>query len=259
MRFLFIGDIIGSVGIKLISRQLGKIKEDLSIDFTIANAENSSNGRGVSAKSYYELKSCGIDVMTSGNHIWDNKETIDEIDSFDDLVRPANYPPGVPGIGFVELSYNGTKITIVNLLGRVFMPPIDCPFRKFDEIYNEVNGSIILVDIHAEATSEKSAFASYVDGRASTVIGTHTHVQTNDDRVLKNGTLYITDVGMCGALDSIIGVKTEGPIERFLRGVPKRFEVEKRGVMMLNGLFFDIDDNSQKIKEFKKINYLYNV
>ena len=258
MRFLFIGDIIGNPGIKLISRQIGEIKEDLSIDFTIANAENSANGRGVSAKTYYELKSCGIDVMTSGNHVWDIKDSIDEIDMLDDLVRPANYPPGVPGKGFLELSCNDLNITVINLLGRVFMPHVDCPFRKFDEIYNELEESIILVDIHAEATSEKVAFASYVDGRASVVMGTHTHVQTNDDRILNGGTLFITDVGMCGALDSIIGVKKEAPIERFLTGMPRRFEVAKSGTMMLNGFLFDIDDKYKNIKEFKKINYLYN-
>ncbi|KAA0257006.1 TIGR00282 family metallophosphoesterase [Deferribacter autotrophicus] len=253
MNILFIGDLIGRAGRKVVSALLDSIKYEYGIDLVIANGENSAGGFGINEKIYKELRNKGIDIITTGNHIWDKKETANQLDEMEYLIRPANYPEGVPGAGFITVTVGDMEITVINLMGRVFMPLSDCPFRVFDEIYDKVSKTVVLVDFHAEATSEKNAFGLYVDGRAAAVIGTHTHVQTNDDRLLPKGTFYISDVGMCGALDSVIGMEKNAPINRFLTGIPSKFEVEKKGKMVFNAVVFYIDKDTKKVRDFKKI------
>lgn len=254
---LFIGDIVGRAGRKVVKKALPQLKDEFDIDLTIANIENASNGFGVTLNVYKELKDSGIDFFTSGNHIWDKKEILDYITSFDRLIRPANYPEGVPGRGFVTIEVKGLKFILINLMGRVFMPLSDCPFKKFDEIVSKYEDCLPIVDFHAEATSEKQAFAYFVDKRAVAVLGTHTHVQTNDDRILAGGTFYISDVGMCGALNSCIGVEKEHSIKRFLTSMPVKFDVEKKGELLLSAVLFSIDRLLKKVVNFKKIYNIY--
>jgi metallophosphoesterase (TIGR00282 family) len=248
VKFLFIGDIVGRGGRKVFSTLIPKLKEEYKIDILIANAENSANGFGITEKVYKELIK-NADILTTGNHIWDQKNTLENISEYEFLIRPANYPPETPGQPYKEIK---PDIIIYNLMGRVFMPTLDCPFRTFDNFYKYNKDKVIIVDFHAEATSEKQAFAHYVDGRATAVIGTHTHVQTNDDRILPKGTLYISDVGMCGAIDSVIGMKKDAALKRLIHGLPAKLEVEKKGKMMLNALFFEIN-TKKEIIEFKKV------
>lgn len=251
MRILHIGDIIGRTGRKAVKTFLPDVRRDYRPDIIVANAENASGGFGITYAVYEELLRLDIDIMTTGNHIWDNRETEMSIHKMDRLIRPANLPPGAPGKGMITIEKNGEKFTVINLIGRVFMGLSDCPFRKFDELVSQAEG-FIMVDFHAEASSEKSAFGFYADGRAGTIVGTHTHVQTADERVLPKGSLFQTDVGMCGALNSVIGMEKDAPIERFIKGVPRKFEVENRGKMMFNALFFDCNDN-REIVEFKRL------
>ncbi|MGA1861373.1 TIGR00282 family metallophosphoesterase [Deferribacter thermophilus] len=253
MNILFVGDIVGRAGRRVFARFIDEIKYKYGLDLVIVNGENSAGGFGINDKIYKELKSKGADIITSGNHIWDKKEIIPDLNKYEYLIKPANYPDETPGNGYITVVVGSTEVTILNLIGRVFMPPVDCPFKKFDEIYKKVKDTVIIVDFHAEATSEKSAFGLYVDGRAAVVVGTHTHVQTNDDRILPQGTLYITDVGMCGALDSVIGMKKEAPLKRFLTGIPQKYDVENKGKLVFNALFFSIDEKTQKVDKFEKI------
>jgi len=253
MRILFIGDIVGSAGRKITQTHLPLLKEDFQIDFTIVNCENSAAGFGVTAKIGEELFQAGADVLTSGNHIWDRREAYDFLNSEPRMLRPANYPPGVPGHGFWKGTVKETPFAVLNLQGRIFMLPIDCPFRMFDALQRaELAGCIIFVDFHAEATSEKLAFASYVDGRASAVVGTHTHVTTADERVQTGGTAYITDVGMTGASDSIIGMQKEGSIERFLMQIPRKYETAE-GCPKLSGVVIDVDESSGRARSIQRI------
>ncbi len=249
MKFLFVGDVVGRSGRKILSLKLPKLKAEYNVDVVIVNGENSANGFGITEKVYKELLKSGADIITTGNHIWDKKETIANIEKYENLIRPANYPPNTPGNYYIEYE----DFVVFNLLGRVFMHLMDCPFRAFDEFYERFKNKDIIVDFHAEATSEKMAFANYADGRAKVVIGTHTHVQTNDDRILPKGTLYISDVGMCGAVDSVIGMKTETALKRFITGLPSKLEVEKKGKIMLNALFFEIEDTNHNIIDFEKV------
>jgi metallophosphoesterase (TIGR00282 family) len=251
VRVLHIGDIVGRTGRKAVTTFLPDIRKEYKPDIIIANVENASGGFGITYATYEEFRKLDVDIMTTGNHIWDNRETEVSIHKMDTLIRPANLHPDVPGKGFITIEKNGEKFTAVNLIGRVFMALSDCPFRKFDSIYDELEG-FIFVDFHGEATSEKAAFAFHADGKAGCVVGTHTHVQTNDERVLPKGTLFQTDVGMCGSLNSVIGMAKEAPIERFIKGMPRKFEVEKRGKMLFNALFFEYDENL-KVIDFSKI------
>jgi len=256
VNILFIGDIVGRGGRKTVKSAISRLKEELSLDLIIANAENSASGFGITLNVYKELLGFGIDICTSGNHIYDKKEIVDYLDKLDRLIRPANFPSKAPGKGFVVVEKKGVKFLIVNLLGRVFMPLSDCPFQAFENILSEYSDCLPIVDFHAEATSEKNAFAYNFDGKALAVIGTHTHVQTNDDRLLPNGTFYITDVGMCGALDSCIGIVKENSIEKFLTSIPVKFDVEKKGKMLFNAVLFSVDIDTKKIVKFEKI---YNI
>ncbi|WP_457639447.1 TIGR00282 family metallophosphoesterase [Persephonella sp.] len=252
MRFLCIGDVIGRTGRNALKRFLPEVKQQYKPDFIVLNGENAAGGFGITKKVFDELLSMEIDVITSGNHIYDKKEIVQFIDSEPRLLRPANYPPEALGRGYGIYEKNGKKVAVINLMGRAFMGiPLDCPFRKFDEIYEEVKNSVdyIVVDFHAEATSEKTAFGFYVDGRADVVFGTHSHVATADEMVLPKGTAYITDIGLTGPKYSVIGMKPEEPIKKFLTGMPVKYEVAK-GAVLFQALF--VEKSSEKI-DIKRI------
>ncbi|TCK06666.1 TIGR00282 family metallophosphoesterase [Phorcysia thermohydrogeniphila] len=254
MRIAFIGDIVGRPGRKAVHSWLEENRK--RIDLCIANGENAAGGFGLTEKITKNLLSYGVDVITGGNHTFDKKEIYQFIDKYP-ILRPANYPEGIPGKGFTLLEVCGKKVLIVNLMGRVFMECLDNPFRKFDQIYEENPADIVIVDFHAEASSEKQAFGLYVDGRATVVCGTHTHVQTADLRKLPKGTLYITDVGMCGAVDTVIGMGKEEGVDRFLRQLPVRFKVpEKPSLIQFCGVIFEVDD-SNKVVNYERIYEVY--
>ena len=226
-----------------------------AIDLTIANAENSSGGMGVDLKSAKELLAAGVQVLTSGNHIWKKKEIYPFLDEQDTLIRPANFPAGAPGKGWCIWQQNDWRALIINLQGRVFMPNhVDDPFRCVDEILRK-HGSqsrIVIVDMHAEATSEKYAMGWYLDGRASVVFGTHTHVQTADERILPAGTAYITDLGLCGAFDSVIGMEKDPVIRGFITQLPRQFEVAQDNVV-LQGVIVEINEENGRAKTIRRI------
>ncbi len=251
MRILFIGDIVGAQGRRMVLEHLPRLLDEYAIDFTIANGENCSGGFGLNQKNFRELVDCGIDAFTMGNHMWDNRDIYNFIDHEERLVRPANFPPSLPGRGWQQYQVAGQKLIVANVVGRVFMTAFDCPFRTMDAILQEnaVEDVAIFVDIHAEATSEKMALGWYLDGRVASVVGTHTHIQTNDARILPRGTGYLTDAGMTGPRDSILGVEREIIIGRFLTGVSPRFEVAS-GDLQFNGVIFDIgpDHKTQKME-----------
>ncbi len=253
LRILFIGDVVGRQGRKIVAELLPKLKSEFEIDFTIANCENAAGGFGVTMKIIEELKEAGVDVMTSGNHIWDRHEIISYLDSIPIILRPLNYPEGVPGRGrgIYEVR-DGIKVCVVNLMGRVFMRAIDCPFKAVDDLLKHVGPMITIVDMHAEATSEKIAMGWYLDGRVTAVIGSHTHVQTADERVLPGGTAYITDAGMTGAVDSVIGIEKEAIIKRFLTGIPTRFEAATEDVWLM-GVVVAVDPTSGKAISIQRI------
>ena len=240
-----LGDIVGRSGRKIIHDLLKEIKDEYKADFIIANGENGAGGNGLTPKIAEELFESGINVLTSGNHIWDKKEIIEFIDEEKRLIRPANYPPGTPGSGWTVLEVNKEcKVGVINISGRVFLDALDCPFRAIDEILPKIKSytPVIIIDFHAEATSEKEAFGWYVDGLASAVCGTHTHVQTSDARVLPQGTGYITDVGMSGARDGILGIQREPVIQKFITQMPVRFEVAS-GVLQIEGVYLEVDES----------------
>jgi len=232
MNILFIGDIFGRPGRTIVKERLPELVRQHSADLIIANCENAAAGFGITPPLAEELFDLGIDVMTTGNHVWDKREIIEYFQMADGnphsparrLLRPANLAAGLPGWGVYEGAKNGVAYAVVNLQGRVFMGSSDDPYRYADSLLEKIKAKVVLVDFHAEATSEKTAFGWYVDGRVTAVIGTHTHVPTADEAILTKGTAYITDVGMTGPYDSVIGVKKELVIERFLTGMPARFE-----------------------------------
>jgi 2',3'-cyclic-nucleotide 2'-phosphodiesterase len=255
MKILFIGDIVGKPGRLAVKELLPPLIEDRRIDLVIANCENAAAGFGVTRDIVEELYDSRIDVLTSGNHIWDKKEIIEFVSDYETLLRPANYPAKVPGIGSVVMpAASGEYIGVLNLAGRIFMQPIDCPFvtakSKIAELRKKTK--VIIVDIHAEATSEKKALGWYLDGEVSAVLGTHTHVQTADEEILPQGTAYLSDVGMTGPFDSVIGVKKEAVIERFLTMVPNKFEVAK-GDVRLQGALLDINVKTGKANSIERI------
>lgn len=255
MKILFIGDIIGKPGRKIVKRLLSELKQEHSPDFILANGENLAHGSGITRSTYDEMVFAGIDAFTSGNHIWEKKEFIKEIDFCDRIVRPANYPPEVPGRDYLITEKDNLKVGIICVAGRVFMKPLDCPFRIVEPLIKKISGQtpIILVDIHAEATSEKMAFGFFLDGRVSAVLGTHTHVQTADERILPQGSGYITDVGMVGAHNSIIGVQKEPILNRYLTLMPTSYEPEEKGHGLFNAVLLTIDPASGKCEAIKRI------
>jgi metallophosphoesterase (TIGR00282 family) len=239
---LTVGDIVGRPGRDVLKDRLQGIIDTRRADLVIANGENSAGGKSITPDILRELLSIGVDVVTTGNHVWDNKEVLKILDSEPALLRPANYPDGVKGHGWHIVDRKGIRICVINLQGRLFMEPIDCPFRKFDALYDELKdrADIFMVDFHAEATSEKRAFGWHVDGRASAVFGTHTHVQTADEEILPGGTGYITDIGMTGSFNSVIGITKEYSVQRFLTFTRVKFEVAE-GNRKINAALFEID------------------
>ncbi len=246
MKVLFIGDIVGKAGRRALREGLPRLSEQFEIDFIIANGENAAGGFGITRTVGEEILSLNVDVLTSGNHIWDKKEAVEYIARENRLLRPANYPENTPGYGSIVVTLpSGEKIAVLNISGRVFMTYVDCPFKVVKREIRKLKeeSRIIIVDFHAEATSEKSAFGWYIDGEVSAVIGTHTHVQTADETILPRGTAFLTDVGMTGPINSIIGIKREQIVEKFLTYMPVRFETAK-GISMLSAVLIDIDSES---------------
>jgi len=246
MKILFIGDIVGKPGRRAVQALVPEIIERHLVEFVIANCENAAAGFGVTRDVVEELYEYRIDVLTSGNHIWDKKEINEFVEDYESLIRPANYPEGTPGRGSVVLPCSsGAHVGVINLMGRVFMRPLDCPFRTAQREADRLKqrARIVIVDMHAEATSEKQALGWFLDGKVSAVLGTHTHVQTADEKVLPEGTAYITDVGMTGSFNSVIGMRKDAILERFLTQIPNKFEVAK-GDVQLQGVILDVDEKS---------------
>lgn len=246
MKILFIGDVVGKPGRQALAALLRKVQEAHRVDLTVANGENAAGGFGITPETGADLLRLGVDVITSGNHIWDKKEVLGYIPKENRLLRPLNYPPGAPGYGSVVVTArDGTKVAVLNASGRVFMNDFDCPFRatlaEIEALAGEAR--VRVVDFHAEATSEKIAFGRFLDGRVSAVVGTHTHVQTADERVLPGGTAYISDLGMTGPSESVIGVEADIVVRKFLTGMPERFETAK-GPAQLQGAVVEIDPGS---------------
>ena len=257
IRLLFIGDIVGRPGRELVRRGIQSLVARHDVDLVIANVENAAAGFGITPDIAVELLEAGVQVMTGGNHIWDKKEILPYIGGEPRLIRPANFPVGTPGRGvYVAQSRLGTPVAVINLMGRVFMTAIDDPFRvaeaEIDAVRQEAR--VIFVDFHAEATSEKIAMGWHLDGRATAVVGTHTHVQTADERVLPRGTAYITDVGMTGPHDSVIGVERAAIIARFLTGRPQRFETATENPR-LNGVVVTADETTGRAETIERISY----
>jgi metallophosphoesterase (TIGR00282 family) len=255
MKILFIGDIVGKPGRQAIEGLLEKIIADYEIDFTIANGENAAGGMGMTPSIAIDILNQRVDVLTSGNHIWAKKEIVPFLHEESRILRPANYPPQVPGRGArVFTSSSGGKVGVLNLEGRVFMKNLDCPFRvgekEIEILRQETN--MIIVDFHAEATSEKMAMGWFLDGKVSAVLGTHTHIQTSDERILNEGTAYITDVGMAGPLNSVIGIRKQVALERFLTQIPWKFDVATDEVE-LQGVVVEVDRETGESKDIKRI------
>ncbi len=255
MKLLFIGDIIGKGGRRAVRELLPGIIAQHDVDLVIANGENAAGGFGLTRKVVEELLAADVDLITSGNHIWDKKDIYECLDNGMPLIRPGNYPPEAPGKGLFTLeTAGGEKLSVINASGRVFMESLDCPFRYLEkevEVAGEASAAI-LVDFHAEATSEKQAICKFLDGRVSAIVGTHTHVQTADEKVTRHGTGYITDAGMTGGTDSVIGMKAEGPLARFLTGQPVKFEVAM-GDIELQGVLIEINGSDGKCHSIERV------
>jgi len=255
MKVIIIGDVVGKPGRQILRESLRQLKAQHEAEFVVANVENAADGAGVVPKVGDEILSAGVDVMTSGNHIYDKKEVIAYIENQPRLLRPANYAAETPGRGLWMGSTDaGTPVAVVNVQGRIFMPPTDCPFRTADRLLAEISGRarVIIIDHHAEATSEKQAMGRYLDGRVSVVVGTHTHVQTADEQIFAGGTAYITDLGMTGPYDSIIGVQSHLVINRFLRGMPTRFVTATEDAKLC-GVVVEIDERTGKSLSIERL------
>jgi metallophosphoesterase (TIGR00282 family) len=254
MNILMVGDVFGEPGRAALAKHLPRLRQQHAIDFCVVNIENAANGFGVTPQIARQALEQGADVLTSGNHIWDKKEIVEYISKENLLLRPANFPAGTPGSGTITIKAGPHKVAVLNLMGRVFMHPIDCPFRKADEIVPELRREtpIVLVDMHAEATSESVAMGWYLDGRVSAVVGTHRHVQTADERVLPGGTAYITDLGMTGPTDGVIGVDRDIILQRFLTQMPVRFEPAK-GPAALHGVVIVVDPETGRASDIRRL------
>ncbi len=250
VRILFIGDIIGKPGRQAVSRLLPGLRHEYDVDLVVANGENAAGGFGLTLETAQEILRSGADVITSGGHIWDRKEMIPHLDEGLPILRPLNYPPGVPGIGYQQMG----KVLVVNLMGRVFIGTIDCPFRAMDALLDSLDQQprVVVVDFHAEATSEKEAPGWFLDGRVSTVVGTHTHVATADARILPKGTAYVTDLGMVGPINSIIGSRPEDVLPRFLYQMPTRLNIAD-GPVRFNSVLVEVDVESGRATSIQRI------
>jgi metallophosphoesterase (TIGR00282 family) len=251
MKVLCIGDVVGKPGRRALAGLVPGLRRELGIDLVVANGENAAAGRGLTSATANEIFAARVDVITSGNHIWQEKEIIPHLDGDLPILRPANYPPGVPGRGICCVG----GLTVVNLMGRTFMYEIDDPFRCADRLLGGVPpGTPIIVDMHGEATSEKIAMGWYLDGRVSAVVGTHTHVPTADQRLLPKGTAFVCDLGMCGPKDSIIGVEAEPVLRKFLTGMPARFNVaEKSRAVVLNSVLIEIEEATGRARSIERV------
>lgn len=253
MKILAVGDLVGETGVEKLKRTLPNLQEAEHIDFIIINGENAASGMGMTSKIYNELNRLNIDVITMGNHTWGKKDIFTFIED-KKIIRPANYSKGCPGKGYTVINKLGKRILVVNLIGRTDMGVLsDNPFTCIDNIINTVKADIIILDFHAEATAEKIAMGYFVDGRITAMFGTHTHVQTADEKILEKGTGYITDVGMTGPEKSVIGMDVEASLKRFVTSLPEKYKLAE-GKCMLNGVIFDIDDETNKVKKIFRIN-----
>jgi metallophosphoesterase (TIGR00282 family) len=255
LRILFIGDVVGSLGRETITEYLPKLKKKYQPQVTIANGENAAAGRGITGKIYKKFLQDGVDVVTLGNHTWDNREIFEFINEAKKMIRPANFPEGTPGQGIVYVKVNQLELAVINLQARSFMADLDDPFRKAEQLVAEARKRtpLIFVDFHGETTSEKQAMGWFLDGKVSAVIGTHTHVQTNDRRILPKGTAYLSDVGMTGPYDGILGMKKEAVLEKFWTALPQRFEVVEKGRSILSACFIELDDQTGRAKDIQLI------
>lgn len=259
MNILFFGDIVGKVGRTTIYKYIEQLKTKYNIDFVIANAENATHGKGLSLKHYQELSSFGINCMTMGNHYFRVNEIITENDKYVNMIRPLNLHPSIKGKGSKEFIVKGKKVRVTNLMGRSFMTGTDLnPFDSLNELINSTSSDIHIVDMHAETTSEKLAIAYAFDGKITAVLGTHTHVQTNDDKILKNGTGVICDVGMNGLYDSILGVEPLEVVKKTWYQDVEKFKIPETGIGQINAIVLFIDDNSNKLTKMEKINFIDN-
>ena len=260
IKVLFIGDIVGRPGRNAVKHFLDDLRSDekLDYDFIIANVENASHGFGLTEKKHNDLAACGINCFTSGNHIWDKKDIFSYIDKSDRLIRPLNYPKGTYGVGYRIFDIKNTKIAVMNFLGRTFMTPVDSPWEILEKEIGQIKeqAPVVIVDFHAEATAEKICFAKFCsEHKVSAVMGTHTHVQTADEKILNDYTAYITDAGFCGAYDSVIGMAYEPSLKRLISSIPERFDVAETPLLELNAVSMRFDAVSGQAQSIERINY----
>jgi metallophosphoesterase (TIGR00282 family) len=254
VKILVAGDIVGKAGRNIVRMGLAHLQSQQDFDVVVVNVENAAAGFGITPDIADKLFGLGIDVLTTGNHVWDKREIIDYLDREPRLLRPLNYPDACPGKGvYVTKTATGIPVAVVNLQGRVFMPLTDCPFQAADRVLKELENEaqVVIVDLHAEATSEKQALGFYLDGRVAAVLGTHTHVPTADERILPKGTAYISDLGMCGPYDSVIGIQPESSLPRFLRSMPTKFETAKNNPWMC-GVIIDVNEETGKARSIER-------
>ncbi|TDL34982.1 TIGR00282 family metallophosphoesterase [Jeotgalibacillus sp. S-D1] len=255
MKILFIGDVVGSLGREMVEEYLPQLKEKYKPDCTIVNGENAASGRGITEKIYRQLEGAGADAITMGNHTWDNRELFQFIDQTQNIIRPANYPKGAPGKGIQMIQAGSSEVAVINALGRTFMNPVDDPFPVVKKLVDDAkrHTPFVFVDFHAEATSEKQAMGWHLDGKASAVVGTHTHVQTADNRILPGGTAYLSDVGMTGPYDAVLGMEREAVLKRFVTSLPVRFEVPKSGRTLLSGCIIELERKTGRALSINRI------
>ena len=255
MRILMVGDIFGRPGRRFFCSITKEIKREKKIDVVVVNGENVAHGKSLTQATFNEILSGGADIITTGNHIWDRKDVVELLEREPFLMRPANFPEGSPGKGYCIYPYRAKNIGVINLIGRTFMQPLDCPFTRAEEILKEIKRDcdIILVDFHAEATAEKAAMGYFLDGKVTAVVGTHTHIQTADERILPKGTAFITDLGMVGPLNSVIGMKIEPVIEKFVTCRPAKFEVADEPPFIYGAVIIDVDEVTNKPKQIERV------
>src|SRR5215813_8042559 len=256
MRLLFLGDVVGRPGRRALATLLPRLQRELAIDFVIANGENASNGKGINPRGAEELRDAGVDVLTSGNHIWQSREIIPYLRENGRLLRPLNFAPDVPGVGWTVRAGKGSPVPVgvINLIGRTFMGPAGCPFGAVEEVLPTVRQEtpVIVVDMHCEATSEKVGMGWFLDGKVSAVVGSHTHVQTADETILPGGTAYLTDAGMCGPEHSVLGIRTDQVLYRFRSQMPVRFDVAA-GPVLVQGAVIDVDEQTGRATAISRV------